>query len=438
MTAKTRFRGLRPFQVFARTGSLSGILLLVSTVVALTWANSPWHESYFALLERRFAVGPAEHPLELSLLAWCNDALMALFFLLVGLEIKRELMVGELASPRRAALPIAAAIGGMVVPALVYWAINPSGAASAGWGIPMATDIAFALGILALLGPRVPLGLKVFLTALAIVDDMGAVIVIALFYTGAVHTGALLVAGAALAVLVLLNSAGVRRLAPYLVVGLVLWIAVHEAGVHSTVAGVLLALAIPSNTRINAAEFSARARGLITEFDQAETGDLLVITSKGQQEAIHALEVTSEGVQAPLLRLEHSLQGVVQYGIMPLFAFANAGVRLTGAESTLIPPVALGVAAGLVVGKPLGILSFSWLAVRLGVATLPAESSWRLVVGAACLGGIGFTMSLFIAALAFDEASLLASAKLGIIAASTAAGAIGAAVLWRGLAAGPR
>ena len=433
MTKNTGFRPLRPFQAFAHAGSLSGILLLASAIVALVWANSPWHESYFALLEQRFAVGPVEHQLEMTVLGWCNDALMALFFLLVGLEIKREFLVGELASPRRAALPIAAAIGGMVVPATVYWAINPSGDASAGWGIPMATDIAFALGILALLGPRVPLGLKIFLTALAIVDDMGAVVVIALFYTGSVQAGALLLAGATLAALGLLNRAGVRRLAPYLVLGLVLWLTVHEAGIHSTIAGVLLALTIPSHTRINAVEFSARARQLITEFDEAETGDLLVITSKGQQEAIHALEVTSEGVQAPLLRLEHALPGLVQYGIMPFFAFANAGVRLGGGESALVPAVTLGVAAGLVAGKPLGILLFSWLAVRLGVASLPAGSTWRMVVGAACLGGIGFTMSLFIAALAFDGPGLLASAKIGIIAASTVAGVVGALLLRRSL-----
>lgn len=433
LTPVSHGRVLKPFQDFARSGSLGSVFLLASSVVALIWANSPWHEGYFGILQRRFAIGPPGHPVDLSLLEWCNEALMGLFFLLVGLEIKRELLVGELASVRRAALPLAAALGGMVVPAFLYWAINPTGEAAAGWGIPMATDIAFALGILALLGPRVPLGLKIFLTALAIVDDMGAVVVIAIFYTGSVQAGPLLLAGAALAVLVLLNVIGIRRLAPYLLVGLVLWFAFHESGLHSTIAGVLLALTVPAHTRINAVEFSARARELITEFDQAETGDLLVITSKGQQEAIHALEITSEQVQAPLLRLEHSLHGLVQYGIMPLFAFANAGVRLVGAESALVPAVGFGVAAGLVVGKPLGILLFSWLAVQSGVAALPTGTSWRLVAGAACLGGIGFTMSLFIADLAFNQPSLLASAKVGIIAGSTAAGILAAIVLRRGL-----
>lgn len=429
----SRLRVLNPFQAFARSGSLSGVLLLLGTGLALAWANSSYHESYFALLDWRFAIGPADHPIELSVLGWCNDALMALFFLLVGLEIKREFLVGELASPRKAALPIAAAVGGMLVPALLYWAINPSGEAAAGWGIPMATDIAFALGILALLGPAVPIGLKVFLTALAIADDMGAVIVIGLFYSGAVQVAPLLVAGGAVAVLALFNAAGIRRLAPYLIVALVLWVAVQDAGIHSTIAGVVLALTIPAHTRINATEFSARARALITEFDQAETGDLLVITSKGQQEAIHALEVTSEAVQAPLLRLEHVLHRLVQFAIMPLFAFANAGIRLVETDAGLAVPITMGVAVGLIVGKPLGILLFSALAVRLGLAARPAETSWRTIAGAACLGGIGFTMSLFIAALAFSSPDLLRSAKVGIMAASIVAGAIGAVAIRQAL-----
>ena len=433
LAAAARPQVLKPFQDFVRTGSLSGILLLVSAAAALIWANAPRYASYFALLERRFGIGPTGHPFELSLLGWCNDAFMAFFFLLVGLEIKREFLVGELASARRAAFPIVAAIGGMLVPALLYLAFNPTGQASAGWGIPMATDIAFALGILSLLGPRVPLGLKVFLTALAIVDDLGAVIVIAIFYTGTTHVVPLLLAGVTLGALALLNVAGVRRLTPYLVLGLVLWFTVHEAGIHSTIAGVLLALTIPSHTRINAVEFSNRARELIVEFDRAETGDLLVITSKGQQEAIHALEMTSEQVQAPLLRLEHLLHGPVQYGIMPLFAFANAGVRVVGTESSLVLPVSLGVMSGLLLGKPVGILLFSWLAVRLKVAVLPAETSWRLIGGVACLAGIGFTMSLFVAALAFNAPELQRSAKLGIIAASTMAGLVGAFTLRRAI-----
>ncbi len=423
----------RSFQHFARSGSLSGVLLLVCTVLALGWANSPWSATYFGLLERELAIGPPGHPLTLSLLGWLNDGLMAVFFLLVGLEIKRELLVGELSTPRQAALPIAAALGGMVVPALVYRLVNPTGPLAQGWGVPMATDIAFALGILTLLGRRVPLGLKVFVTALAIVDDMGAVVVIALFYSGSPEIGPLLVAAATLAALVGLNLAGVRRVPPYLLGGLVLWVAIHETGMHATIAGVLLALTIPSRTKINALEFSQRARGLIDEFDQAETGDLLVITSKGQQEALHALEHASEQVQAPLLRLEHSLHSLVQYGIMPAFALANAGVRLGGGEGgALLTPATAGIVLGLVLGTPLGIYLFSRLAVRLGWAALPANTTWGFLHGAAWIAGIGFTMSLFIAALAFPP-ELLPPAKVGVLAGSVIAAAAGVGVLKRAL-----
>ena len=424
-------RMARPFQQFARTGATSGILLLIATTVALAWANSPWHAAYTAIWDSPVAVAVAGRSIELPLLAWINDGLMAAFFLLVGLEIKRELLAGELASVRQATLPIAAAIGGMLVPALLYLAFNPSGPAARGWGIPMATDIAFALGVLSLLGPRIPLGLKVFLTALAIVDDMGAVAVIAFFYSDTLHLGPLAVALGCLIVLVGLNVTRIRRLLPFLLVGIVLWFALHESGIHATIAGVVLALAIPVRTRINAEEFSSQARELLTEFDKAETGDLLVITSKGQQEAIHALERTSEGVQAPLLRLEHGLEPLVQYGIMPLFAFANAGVRLGGAEASPAAPVTLGVLLGLVLGKPLGITLFAWLAVRLRLATLPAETSWRALHGVAWLGGIGFTMSLFIAAQAFEGTPLLYPAKLGILLGSTLAGSVGALLLRR-------
>jgi len=420
---------LRPFQHFVRTGAFSGVLLLISAVLALAWANSPWHASYFGVWDERLAVNLAGRSLDLSLHSWLNDGLMAAFFLLVGLEIKREMLVGELASIRQAALPIAAALGGMLLPALLYLAVNPSGSMAAGWGIPMATDIAFGLGVLMLLGSRVPLGLKVFLTALAIVDDMGAVVVIALFYSDAPHLLPLGLSAGCILALIALNATHVRRLLPYIVIGMGLWLALHETGIHPTIAGVILALSIPSRTRINAEEYSARARTLLSEFEQAETGDLLVLTSKGQQEAVHALERASEGVQAPLLRLEHGLQPLVQYGIMPLFAFANAGVRIGGAEGPPITSVTAGILLGLIVGKPAGIMLFSWLAVRLNLASLPPGTSWRFIHGAAWLGGIGFTMSLFIAAQAFGGTALLFPAKVGILLGSTTAGLMGAMVL---------
>lgn len=420
-------RALQPFQEFAAKGVLSGLLLLATTAIALAWANSPWGESYFHLWETELVLGPASAPITATLHHWINDGLMVVFFLLVGLEIKRELSVGELASARQAALPIVAAIGGMVVPALLYTSVNFGGEGAHGWGIPMATDIAFALGVLTLLGPRVPLGLKVFLTALAIVDDMGAVVVIALFYSSSINFAALGVAAVVVLALLALNRMDVGALTPYLLLGLVLWAAFLASGVHATVSGVLLALTMPSTTRINAAQFSFRARHLLDEFDESETGDLLVMTSKGQQEAIHALEMASAHAQAPLLRLEHRLSGVVAFAIMPLFALANAGVALEGVTAFASNPVTLGVILGLVAGKPLGILGTSWLAVRLGLAQLPSGVTWSMMHGAAWLGGIGFTMSLFVAGLAFGQSALLDAAKVGVLSASIIAGVTG----WR-------
>jgi NhaA family Na+:H+ antiporter len=419
------------FQDFAERGVLAGILLMVATAMALVWANSSWSESYFHLWEVELSIGFAERPIRGTLHHWINDGLMAVFFLLVGLEIKRELLVGELSSIRQAALPIAAAVGGMLLPAMFYVAVNAGGPGARGWGIPMATDIAFALGVLTLLGPRVPAGLKVFLTALAIVDDMGAVVVIALFYTSAINAGALALAAITMIALLALNRLRVRALSPYLLMGAVLWGALLSSGIHATIAGVLLALAIPSKTRINALEFSTRARALLDEFDQSETGDLLVLTSKGQQEALYRLEVASVGVHSPLLRLEHSLHGVVGFLIMPLFALANAGVSMAGVGDVLMDRVAIGVLAGLLIGKPAGVMLFSWLSVRFGVADLPAAVTWRDLHGAAWLAGIGFTMSLFVGSLAFGEGEMLAAAKVGILAGSILAGVTGWRVLVR-------
>jgi NhaA family Na+:H+ antiporter len=419
------------FQRFVRTGSFGSILLILALLLGLGWANSPWADGYFGLWEQKLAIRGGGSAFELSLHHWINDGLMAVFFLFVGLEIKRELLVGELSALRQATLPIVAALGGMIVPAVLYASINVGSDALRGWGIPMATDIAFALGVLQLLGPRCPVGLKVFLTALAIIDDMGAILVIALFYTDTIVVPALLVAGAALAALALLHRARVRYLAPYLLVGVVLWLAVLGSGIHATVAGVLLALLIPVRTRIDAAQFSELARSLIDEFDRTETGDLQVLTSKGQQEAIHGLERASEAVQAPLLRLEHMLAPLVSFAILPLFALANAGVSLAGAAAPWSSSVAFGIVLGLLLGKPLGITLFSWLAVRLRWSSLPREMTWRQLHGAAWLGGIGFTMALFIAGLAFGAGPRLDEAKLGILLASLAAGAIGWSLLRR-------
>ena len=423
-------RILLPFQRFARTESAGGVVLIACTILALAWANSPWAESYHHFWETPLSVGVGPYQLSYSLHHWINDGLMAVFFFLVGLEIKREMLIGQLSSPKRAALPIAAAIGGMIVPALIYAALNAGEAGGRGWGIPMATDIAFALGVLALLGPRAPLALKVFLAALAIVDDIGAVMVIALFYTEGVSWVALGMAGVFLAVMMLLNRLDVRYAGMYAILGVGLWVAFLQSGIHATIAGVLAAMAIPARTRIDTDEFLTCGRELMDEFDAAGVEGKDVLTNHDQQAVIQAIENACEEAQAPLQRIEHDLQLWVAFGIIPLFALANAGVHLPADfAGAFTHPVTLGVLLGLVIGKPVGITLFSWMAVRLGVATLPAGVSWRAVVGVSCLGGIGFTMSLFIAALAFTDGALVTEAKIGILAASLLAGVMGWALI---------
>jgi len=415
------------FQRFFRTETAGGSVLLLFGIAALVLANSPLAEAYQRLWQIRLTFGTTEHSLSLTLHQWINDGLMPVFFLLVGLEIKRELIVGELASVRKAALPIAGAIGGMIVPATVYWMCNMSGQNARGWGIPMATDIAFALGALALIAPHAPAGARLFLAALAIVDDMGAVLVIAIFYSHALAWNALIVAALIVSLLIGLNVMGVRRLWPYLLGGIALWYFVHESGVHATVAGVALAFTIPTHTRINAVEFSRKARGFLARFDRTESGDSLVLTSKGQQEAVFAIEHASKAVTAPILRLEHALHNFSAFVVMPLFAFANAGVRIGGPFRHA--EVAIGVLLGLVIGKPLGITAVALGAVKSGIAQLPRGLGWASLLGYACLAGIGFTMSLFIAMLAFDESGPVNAAKSGILAGSLLAGIAGAIVL---------
>jgi NhaA family Na+:H+ antiporter len=424
-------RVLRPFQQFVATESAGGIVLLACTVVALVWANSARGDTYFHLWERTFTIGFEGFALTKSLHHWINDGLMVVFFLLVGLEIKREIFVGELSSLKQAMLPIAAAVGGMIVPAVIYAAFNAGGPGARGWGIPMATDIAFALGVLALLGDRVPAGLRVFLAALAIVDDLGAVLVIAIFYTAELSYSMLATAGAVFVVLAACNRAGVRRPAIYATLGVALWLAVLGSGVHATIAGVLLALAIPSRTRIDEDTFALRAEGSVFDFRAASAPDeSTVMSNPPQQEALHQLERAIEEVQSPLLRIEHRLHKVVAFGIMPLFALANAGVRLSGdVFASLSWRIVLGVAVGLVVGKVIGIYAASKIAVRSGTAALPGGAEWRGVFGVSWLGGIGFTMSLFVATLAFGSGPLLDSAKVGILAASLIAGLVGGIIL---------
>lgn len=424
-------RVLDPFQRFFSTAAAGGILLLVFTAVALVWANSPWAGGYHAIWETPVVLGAPEFGITLSLHHWVNDGLMAVFFFLVGLEIKREVLVGELSSRRSAALPVVAAFGGMVIPALLYAVANFSGPGSAGWGIPMATDIAFALGILSLLGDRVPSGLRVFLAALAIADDLGAVLVIALFYTSAIDWGALVGAAVVLIALFSLNRAGARRPLTYAVLGSLLWLFMLASGVHATIAGVLLALSVPARTRIGREEFLLRAEESLAEFRAADEEGTSLLTNRRHQEALQALESAADAAQAPLQRMEHALHGVVAFVIMPVFALANAGVSLGGVGTALQGAVPIGVALGLLLGKPLGITLASYVAVRSGIADLPTGVVWRHIHGAAWLGGIGFTMSLFIAGLAFADPEILDTAKLGILGASVCAGLVGYWLLHR-------
>jgi NhaA family Na+:H+ antiporter len=425
-------RIVRPFQDFANKQSSGGLLLIIATAVALVWANSPWGESYVALWHTKLSVGVGDFSISKDLTHWINDGLMAVFFLVIGLEIKREVLVGELSSVGNAALPVVAALGGAVVPALIYLAINAGTKGSAGWGIPMATDIAFALGVLALLGQRAPTALKVFVTALAIVDDIVAVLVIALFYTSEISWGALGGGAVFLAALIVANLLGVGRTLVYAGLGVGLWLCFLLSGVHATIAGVLLALTIPATSFINPGAFLERSRYVLDRFEKAGEKGENVLSNEERQAALHALNHAAYKLEPPLHELEHNLHPWVVFAIMPLFALANAGVPLGGGVvEALTSPVALGIVAGLVVGKQLGITLFAWLAVRSGFSELPEGIGWRHVYGVGWLAGIGFTMSLFISDLAFSEDSLIEDAKLGIECASLIAGVVGWTILRR-------
>jgi Na+:H+ antiporter, NhaA family len=429
-------RLLTPFREFTHSTVSGGLLLMVAIVVALIWANSPWAESYDALWQTRVTVGFGDLALSKALLLWINDGLMAIFFLLVGLEIKREVLVGELASFGRALVPIVAALGGAIVPAVLYLLLNPTGPGVRGWGVPMATDIAFALGVLALLGSRVPFALRVFVAAFAIVDDILAVLVIAIFYSGQLSMAALGVALIAFVALVLANVLGVRRPLPYALLGLVLWVAFLQSGIHATVAGVLLAMTIPARTRLDPDRFLVAAQTSLERFGGhgGSTSRLVPVTEE-QHAALWELEEATEGAQSPMQRMEHALQPFVAFLIVPLFALANAGVRIPADPvGALVHPISLGIVLGLVIGKQVGITLATWLVVRSGRATLPTGVTWRQIHGVSLLGGIGFTMSLFIAELAFaQDAASLALAKIGILAASVVGGVGGYLLLRRTL-----
>jgi len=418
----------RPVQAFMAVEASGGIVLLAGALIALVWANSPWDQKYFDLWNTKLAIDLNIITIKESLGHAVNDGLMAIFFFVVGMEIKRELVHGELATPRQAALPVAAAIGGMVVPAAIYAAWNLGGDGAKGWGIPMATDIAFAIGVLSVLGRRAPFSLKVFLLALAVADDLGAIAVIALFYTEQIALGPSLWAIALLVAIVALNRGGVRAVEVYVALGICFWVAVLKSGIHATVAGVVLAMLTPSKPYYAIGEFEEEIPGLLDRYREAmAAGD-----HDAAQQLLAQIEMLTQGTESPLDRLEHRLAPWSSYVIVPIFALANAGVALSAdmISGALTSPVTLGVVMGLVVGKPVGVLFAAWLAVRMGLAEFPRGVSARHMVGIGLLAGIGFTVSLFVNGLAFDDPALLDEGKVGILAASVIAGVVGFIYLW--------
>lgn len=423
----------KPYHNFFRIITSSGILLITTAIIALIWANSPWGATYHHFWDTDFTLRAGGFETAVSLHFIINEGLMAVFFLLVGLEIKREIRVGELSHARQALLPISAALGGMLVPAVIYLGLNPPGSeAVRGWAIPTVTDIAFSLGVLALLGTRAPLSMKIFLTALAIVDDLGAVLVIALFYTAGIQWEYLLPAIGLLCLMMFMNRIGVTKLRYYVLCGLLLWAVTLVSGVHTTVAGVLMALTVPSWSRIDPRRFRQESAEIVWDLQRVtRKGDgeiRFILVEQDYQSAVLQLEMLCERAQAPLLKMQHALEPWVNYGIMPLFALANAGILLDpeGVTAMLSSPLMIGILVGLLLGKPLGIIVFTWLPIRLGWADLPAGLSWREMVGLSWLGGIGFTMSIFITGLAFpNDPELVETAKTGIIAASIIAGLAG-------------
>lgn len=422
---------ITPFERFIDHQAAGGLILMATALVALIIANSPLLDSYQALLQTRVGFGFGDWTLEKSLHHWINDGLMALFFFLVGLELKREILVGELSDLKMAALPIAAAIGGMLVPALIYYSMNPTGLAANGWGIPMATDIAFALGVIALLAGRIPKSLITFLVAVAIVDDLGAVLVIALFYTEQLVIPFILAGVALTAMMILFNLLGVRRPGPYFILGGLLWFCLLKSGVHATLAGVITAFTIPTLPRYNPKSFSDRMKELLGRFDASHEEKESILRNQEMATIVHALEEGVKGVKTPLQRLEHGMHTPVAFFVLPVFALFNAGVAIDFGNITasLLEPITLGVALGLMAGKLIGVVGFSMLSIKLGLASLPSGANIKHIVGAAMLASIGFTMSIFIAELAFaGQPELIQQAKMGILFASFIAGIAG--YLW--------
>ena len=419
----------RPFQMFLDHKLAGAGLLMLATATALVWANSPLGHYHDEWLHTYATISLGDYALSKSIIHWINDGLMGIFFFVVGLEIKREFLAGELATPKQAALPIFGAIGGMLVPALIYVAINREGDALFGWGIPMATDIAFALGILALF--PVSISLKVFLTALAIVDDIGAILVVAIFYTDDIALQSLVVGGIFLVVSIAANASGVRNPIVYGLLGFIVWVAFLKSGVHATLAAVLMAFTIPARTRINSQQLYDQAGELLKRLKDTGLSQERTLLSSHQHHLVHSMEQVTERATAPLQELEHALMPFVTFLIMPIFALANAGVILSADITTIVThPIAIGVMAGLFIGKPLGIWLFVLIAVKLKFAELPPDVSMAQIAAVGFLGGIGFTMALFISTLAFADPELIEIAKTGVLFGSLASAVIGSLILF--------
>lgn len=420
-----------PIQKFIQKEKSSGIVLGISVILALFLANSPWADQYFQILGHKIGFDFNNQSfLRYSILHWINDGLMAIFFFVVGLELKREIVAGELSNPRKALLPIGAAIGGMIVPALIYFSFNPSGEVSDGWGIPMATDIAFALGVMHLLGKRVPLSLKVFLTALAIVDDLGAVLVIAFFYTSDISFQNLLVGLGFVLIMFIGNKLGIRNLLFYATLGIIgVWIAFLLSGVHATIASVLAAFTIPADAGFNEKIYIERIKASINKFKKIEPNGKVTLSN----EQIHQLEEIKTDTNClipPLQRLEHAMHPFVSFVVLPIFALANAGVSLSvDVQELFSTNVTFGVSLGLIVGKVLGIVGFTLLLIKSKIAIFPEGMNVRSLFGVGFLASIGFTMSLFITSLAFSDERYITQAKIGIFVASLIGGVVGYLIL---------
>jgi NhaA family Na+:H+ antiporter len=416
-----------PFEHFLHAQTTTGLVLVAMTIIALVVANSPLYDAYKHIIHTPIALHIGDLVIKHSIHHWINDGLMAIFFFLIGLEIKREVLVGELSNIKVAILPILSAIGGMIVPALIYLAINKGGEGTNGWGIPMATDIAFAISALVLLGKRVSPALVTFLVALAIVDDLGAVLVIALFYTAEIQMNYLILAGAMFGVMVILNRFGIHAVLPYFLVGIVMWFFMLESGVHATIAGVIAAFAIPSKPKMPPTDLTKHTKNLLDEFDSYPSATDMTMHEK-QKAILQNIKDRIDAVGSPAARLEQGLHLPVSLIVIPLFALANAGIHIdfSSVGDVIMKPVSLGIISGLLLGKIIGIFGVAYLSIKLKIAKLPENSSMSQIFGVAALGGIGFTMSMFVADLAFiNKPELIFQAKIGILTASLLAGALG-------------